>query len=214
MTLEGIQGIGEAGEIALVNGYLPHAYRVEAKMDTLWIHFDGVMAKRFYQVILKKRGNIITPAETSNCEKLIKTIYDMYECNRRINEATLSKYLTEILTGLLSEEVFESEPAKKIHESIRFMNGHFAQALTIDRLAANACLSPYYYIRLFKEVTGSTPHDYLLDIRITHAKYYLKTTEMPVKEIVYLCGFSTESSFSNTFRKRVGNPPSGYRRSS
>lgn len=211
ITCEEAQADAGSGQVALVSGYKPHAYYTEKGLSACWIHFDGVMAERFYNAIREKKGNVITLAETSNCEKLIKTIYDIYENSRRINEATISKYLTEILTSLLSEEVFESEPAKKIYESIRYMNTHFDQPLTVEMLSSAACLSPYYYIRLFKRVTGNSPHDYLLNLRITHAKYYLKTTEKPIKEIVYLCGFTTESSFCNTFRKRVGSSPTGYR---
>lgn len=211
VTCEEMAAEAGSGQIVLVSGYKPHSYETEEGLSACWIHYDGVMAERFYRAIRKKRGNVITPAETSHCEKLIKTIYDIYDNSRRTNEATISKYLTEILTGLLLEEVFESEPAKKIYESIRYMNTHFDRPLTVDMLASQACLSRYYYIRLFRRVTGYSPHDYLLNLRVTHAKYYLKTTEKPLKEIVFLCGFTTESSFCNTFRRKVGSSPSRYR---
>lgn len=208
---EGVPSDAAEGQIALIGGYKPHSYECTERLNACWIHFNGIMAERFYRAILEKCGNVITPADTSNCKKLIYTIYDIYDRNGRASEATISKYLTDILSGLLTEEVYDSVPYKKIHESIHYMNNHFHEPLTIEALSSYVFLSPYYYIRLFKRVTGNSPHAYLLNLRITHAKYYLKTTEHSVKEIAYLCGFSAESSFCNTFRKKVGSSPSQYR---
>lgn len=211
ITTEWGSSLVEKGQIALLNGYKPHSYYSEKGLDSCWLHFDGVMAKHFYHAITEKKGDVITLPNNHTCKKLIQNIYKVYDENGLLNEAVLSKYLTDILTELLSEPAIESEASKKIHESIHFMNEHLHEPLTIAVLAAEAYLSPYYYIRLFKQITGCSPHDYLLNLRITHAKYYLKTTEKPIKEIAFSCGFSSESSFCNTFRKRIGSSPGQYR---
>lgn len=208
---DGKEADAAKGDIALVSGYTPHSYQTADGLDAYWIHFDGMMAERFYLAIIEQKGNVISPSVGSNCAKYINTIYDMYENNSRINEAVVSKYVTDILTELLNEATFDSVKEKRIRESIHYMNENFPDQLTVEALAAAACLSPYYYIRLFKKFTGSTPYSYLLSLRITHAKYYLKTTDKSIKEIAFLCGFTTESNFCNAFRKLCGNSPSQYR---
>ncbi len=91
------------------------------------------------------------------------------------------------------------------------MNEHLTEPLTLDDLAARASLSPYYFTRLFKKETGFTPHEYLIAMRINSAKFLLKTTSASIKEICFLTGFASESSFCTTFKKWVNATPSSYR---
>ena len=202
-----------AGEkqIIFLNGYFPHMYYLETKAKIYWMHFDGSMAEKFYHAIVKEKGNVISPNSIFHCEKLLREIFDTFDLGHSVNEPVISKYITDILTELLEPECEETESSRKIQESIHFMNEHLEKEITVPELAGRVFLSPYHFIRLFRKVTGRTPHDYLLDLRITHAKYYLKTTGKPVKEIAFLCGFSSESSFCNTFRKRIGSSPLQYR---
>jgi AraC-like DNA-binding protein len=80
-------------------------------------------------------------------------------------------------------------------------------------LASKAALSPYHFLRCFKKETGSTPHKYVLAVRINTAKHYLKNTSMSVKEIAAKCGFSSESGFCISFRHITGISPGEFRSS-
>lgn len=201
----------EEKQVIILNGYFPHGYHMDAETKIYWIHFDGQMAEKFYDVIVKENGNVISPNSAFHCAKLLREIYDTFEFERSVNEPVISKYITDILTELLEPKYVETDSARKIHESIHFMNERFGEEITVAELAGRSFLSPYHFIRVFRKVTGKTPHDYLIDLRITYAKYYLKTTEKSIKEIAFLCGFSSESSFCNTFRKRIGSSPLQYR---
>lgn len=88
---------------------------------------------------------------------------------------------------------------------------HFDEMITLDQLAAMSSLSPYYFSRQFTKAVGETPHQYIISVRIDAAKYLLKNTSLSIKEIGYRCGFSSESSFNTTFRKRCGHSPGQYR---
>ena len=204
-------GTADVGSFTFIDGHLPHTYATNTGLTACWIDFNGPMAEKFYQIITSRKGNCIVPASTSNCEKLITTIYNTFSNQNEISEAILSKYLTDILTGLLAEEGHALSYEKRIQESIQYMNSHFEHQITTKELASEVCLSNYYYIKLFKKVTGCSPYNYLLHIRIEHAKYFLKTTQKSIKEIAFTCGFTTESSFGNAFRKIVGNSPARYR---
>ena len=211
VTTSGRTSKASEGQVVLLNGYKPHSYYTAGGLKACWIHFDGRMAPYFYEAVTAKKGNTILLSNPYNCKKLIRTIYEIYDQNRLIREAVLSKYLTDMLNELLLDQTAENQAAKKVHESIHYMNEHFHEPLSVHDLAAHVYLSPYYFIRLFRQVTGSTPHDYLLNLRISHAKYYLKTTQISVKEIAFACGFTSESSFCNTFRRRIGSSPGRYR---
>ena len=73
-------------------------------------------------------------------------------------------------------------------------------------------LNPEYLCRLFKRETGQSPIARLLDIRLSHARRLLLTTERPMKEIAVECGFVSETYFYTAFRRREGMAPGEYRR--
>ena len=84
--------------------------------------------------------------------------------------------------------------------------------LTNKHLAQRCGISEVYFRRLFREQTGTTPKQYVLNIRLQHAKRLLSETALSVGEIAERCGFSNPYHFSRTFREQTGTTPSNYRR--
>jgi AraC-like DNA-binding protein len=147
-------------------------------------------------------------------EEMLQKIYSMFENNTSIKEVLLNKYITDLLTQVLlvkDSDISHSKNTDSIEETTTYINEHLREELTLDFLAAKASLSPYYFIKLFKKQIGLTPHDYLIAARINHAKFLLNTTNLSIKEICFRCGFSSESSFCSTFKKREQITPSAFR---
>ena len=101
-----------------------------------------------------------------------------------------------------------SETLATVREHI---DRHFAKALTINKLAALARLSPFHFIRSFRAAYGQTPHQYLRDRRVERAKELLATTVIPVTEVCDKVGFRSLGSFTTLFRKQTGETPAEYR---
>jgi AraC-like DNA-binding protein len=95
----------------------------------------------------------------------------------------------------------------------RFLDHSYATSITIEQLSDEVALSPYYLIRLFRRIYKQTPHQYLIQLRITRAKELLVDSDLSVTEICAEVGFESLGSFSALFRKTVGVSPSAYRRS-
>ena len=93
----------------------------------------------------------------------------------------------------------------------QFIDRHYAQPLTIDRLAARAGMSRFPFIRAFRSAYGDTPHQYLRARRIERATELLVTTPLPITEICDQIGFQSLGSFSSLFRKVTGETPAAYR---
>ena len=201
-------------QIILLDCYKPHGYYTTIGWESEWIHFDGIAATAYYQMITEASGPIITLRDSYRFEKYLHKIYQLFRENASIKEALVSQYITNILTELLvsrDNPSGHSEPSDIIEETTAYMNEHLTEPLTLDDLAARASLSPYYFTRLFKKETGFTPHEYLIAMRINSAKFLLKTTSASIKEICFLTGFASESSFCTTFKKWVNATPSSYR---
>ena len=98
----------------------------------------------------------------------------------------------------------------EIENIIEYMHQHFGQKITVEELAKKTNMSKSHFIRVFKKITGLSPMDYLINIRIEKAKKLLGAGTKNISEISFLCGFNSLSHFSSTFSKIVGVSPSKY----
>ena len=91
------------------------------------------------------------------------------------------------------------------------MDRAYAQPLDVPSLARVALTSEAHFIRTFKQTFGETPHRYLQRRRLERAMALLRETERPVTEICLEVGFNSLGTFSRTFTRVVGMPPTSYR---
>ncbi|BCJ94328.1 AraC family transcriptional regulator [Anaerocolumna cellulosilytica] len=204
-------------QIAFLDCYQPHSYFTKTGWEALWIHFDGVLAREYYDLIHSSLGNVITLKSNYLFLKILTLLFENFHQNSNLKEPLLSQYIITLLTQLLlSQGEYETEIRNSniVDEIVSFIHKNLSSPLSLDFLAKKASLSPYYFLRLFKDNTGFTPHEYILLSRINLAKFTLKTTDMSVKEIGLHCGFSSESSFCTAFKKSVQMTPSVYRNTS
>ncbi len=99
----------------------------------------------------------------------------------------------------------------KLRLVLEFINANYALDLSLAELAAVAGMSTFHFAREFKRATGTTPHQYLMKLRIERAKELLSKSEMPLVEVGCHSGFSHQSHFSRLFRKLTGTTPQSYR---
>lgn len=202
------------GQVVLIDCYQPHNYHSIGNMEILWLHFDGVAARGYYDLITNTAGNVIQLKEPYAAEKELQKIFSAFHHSLSINEALLAKYITNILTALVlsvNEHLTHNGNTDSIDEVLSYIRDHINDNLSLEQLAAKASLSPYYFIRVFKKETGFTPHEYIITARVNAAKFYLKASTYALKEICYNCGFSSESSFCTIFKKITGFTPTEFR---
>jgi AraC family transcriptional regulator len=120
-----------------------------------------------------------------------------------------------------SEREASRVPAKKISTRLElykrllrgkdFLDSFLAEELPLSEVARTACVSPYHFHRLFREVFGETPNQYLQRKRLERARDLLKSTDRGVTEISLDVGFESSTSFSALFRRTFGYSPREYR---
>lgn len=86
------------------------------------------------------------------------------------------------------------------------------RTLTIDEVARDASMSPFQFIRRFTAFFGDTPHQFRIQARVDRARELLALGGHSVTDVCMEVGFSSLGSFSDLFARRVGMPPSAYRR--
>ncbi len=204
------------GSFALVDCYKPHRYYTDSGWETLWIHFDGILAREYFEIITKETGNVITPQNPYAAQRCLEKIYAMFSTKNKENEAVISQRITNILTEFIlvaNSSGKQSGQTAIIEEIIDYISENIADQLSLGELAKRASLSPFYFCRIFKQETGYTPHEYILHTRINTSRFFLKTTGLPIKEIAFKCGFTSESGFCTAFKKALGVTPLTYRNS-
>lgn len=105
----------------------------------------------------------------------------------------------------------DKQKIDRYKQLISYMEEHYAEPVTLQHLADTAHCNSQYLCRFFKEITGTSPIQYLISCRIEHACTLLKDTTMPILEISMDCGFENVSYFIRKFRQLKGCTPKEYR---
>lgn len=106
----------------------------------------------------------------------------------------------------------EDSAHEGIEEIVRYMEHNYDKALTLESLAGRSHYSRRHFTRLFREVMGASPMEYLNRVRIKNASDLLVRSDMSIIEIAMLCGFEDNNLFSRRFKAVVKVSPSEYRR--
>ena len=99
-----------------------------------------------------------------------------------------------------------------IMKTVDYIAQHYQDSIPLSKLLQIANMSKSYYLRLFRQYIGTTPHNYLLSLHITKAKEYLEITNITIHEIACILGFTDDAAFSNCFRAAVKTSPFQYHR--
>jgi AraC family transcriptional regulator len=130
-------------------------------------------------------------------EQVVVHLLRHYSTIRRSEELELSR------VGLID---------RRIRRSIELMHAQLEQDLSLKEIAAASYLSPFHFVRVFKKLTGTTPHAYLASMRTSRAQLLLAEANLSVTEISSRVGYSSPSHFTKAFRQATGLTPRAFRK--
>lgn len=106
----------------------------------------------------------------------------------------------------------QQENQKRFTELCNYISTHCTENLSLEELANEAGFSKYHFARLFKEMTGTTCHNFLLGQRIIYAKSLLVDFSIPITEVAMRSGFNSLATFNRIFKAQIGCTPSEFRK--
>lgn len=124
--------------------------------------------------------------------------------------ALLRSLIVHLIRSLTVEEVSSYSSASQTVKS--YIEQNYKLDLSLSDLASIVYVSPYHLAHLFKNETGMSPIQYLIQCRIEEAKRLLKYTDLSVREISASVGYPNANYFNLLFKKMTGNSPGKYRR--
>src|SRR5579885_220772 len=117
----------------------------------------------------------------------------------------------EASAEITNERRMTARESAKIVDALRYLDANGQASCPLARLSQAAGLSPYYFLRTFKSVTGITPHQWLMRARLREAARRLAESREPITELALEAGFDDLSNFIRSFRAEFGMSPGNYR---
>ena len=114
------------------------------------------------------------------------------------------------LLARLTPASWDDRPPQHLQRAAELMQDDSASPLSLSQLSAVAGLTPSHFVRAFSQHYGMTPHAYLLDRRIRHARTLLRQGQ-PLAEVALASGFADQAHFQRQFKRRVAATPGQYR---
>jgi len=222
----------EPGDLVLVGANIPHCWRSKEESNpndaqAIVIHFSPAFAgnsfielpelikvKRLFEkakagifIQGKNKVKIISKmtqcATTDGIDRLLKFI----EILDLITNSPETVLIDQQYTGLIASP-FETERFQKV---FNYLIENYQNEVSLKTVAGIANLTPTAFCRYFRNVTRKTLIEILTEFRINQACQLLRTSEKPVNEICFECGFGNISYFNKTFKASTKYTPLQYR---
>ena len=206
----GHRSVASAGELLLMDCYEPHEYFAESDTESLWVHFDGDKSRQWFSEICGKKGAKVKVDE--DIAELIRQILRSVASVE--NEYVLSGKLYSLLCCLAAtpEESVPADRLERVRRAREYIIAHLDEDLSVEKIAKSVHLSPSHFSRLFREMTGFSPYDALLNLRLERAKELLSQTSLSVSEVAYRTGFHSDANFIYFFKKETKISPLKFRK--
>lgn len=207
--------------------------KLHCRTEFLNIHFEprfiwsenfGISSGELIRVFLNRKKKPFNKLDMEkDSSKAISRLMFLMEKElvekKQEHEIMLKVHLVNILIemirsfeGQLSESDFSynAQSLHHIEKSLKYIDAHLSENLTLTEIAQKAHMSKNYFCRLFKKLNGMSPWDYITVKRIERAVMYLNTTDLTRLEIAQRCGYNNTSNFYYAFKKVTGKAPGDY----
>lgn len=215
----------EAGDCVLLRGGALHTAKADPDCRYRCLVLDGsaffespaLPGVREFLQEGEERHRFPAGSAASRCAE---TLFRQEESRNIGWECAVTGNLWQLMALLLADPFREPVSGKdlRLHRvdtvkiALRRIRRDYGKPLTLGMLAKEAGMSPNYFCRLFREVVGRSPGEYLCGYRLEMAAEKLCSTDASVTEIALCCGFNDAGYFSRAFHREKGCSPREYRK--
>ncbi|MFI8828639.1 GlxA family transcriptional regulator [Streptomyces sp. NPDC053431] len=225
-VLEALRAAHERGAVVAAHCVGTFALAAAGLLDgrratTHW-RFAGLLAERHPSVSVEAdalyidEGNVVTGAGAAAgfdlCLHLLRREYGAARANGVSRDMVLPAHRDGGQAQYLAAPVPADGQDERLAEVLGWAREHLHEPLPVTELARRAMMSRRTFARRFAAATGTTPHAWLRELRLSRAEELLETTDLPVEEIAHRVGYTSAAVLREQFVRRRGVPPRSYRR--
>ena len=198
----------KAGDFAFYKAGTPHDEYDPVPCDIIWLHFsfeiENICLKE--GVFCDGDGKLL-----ANLQKLRKLSIEQNEYKNQLVEICLAE--TVLVAVQTQNSLTDIQGRTNWEKILNYIDTNINERIDFVALAKENHYSYDRFRHLFAERFGFSPHAYLTNQRIEHAKRLLKNSNSSITDIAFDSGFNSSSQFTNIFKKQVGVTPKEYKKS-
>ena len=206
----------------------PHEYGADkGKGWTIyWVHFRGIAAPVFAEgANTPQTINVTMNSRISDriniFEEILTTLHfgegidDLrYASSLLIRFLASMRYIGQFRRAKAGQQPFSANTdIDVVEQAIHYMRENIENSISIKEVLHYVGYSQSHFSKLFKNRTGMSPLSYINHLKMEHASYLLKTTDLKVNQICYKVGIEDPLYFSRLFSKVMGMSPTKYKES-
>ena len=126
--------------------------------------------------------------------------------------ANILEAMADILEEESEDNYSSSERFSYGKYAVSYLRTHYMEQISVGDLARKIGISRSYLTQVVNEEVGMSPQEYLIGIRLEHAKLHLENSSKKIRDIAISCGYEDPLNFSKAFKAKYGASPSAYRK--
>ncbi len=206
------------GDLILLPQGLPHHYAADESdpWSIHWVHFTGSQASAFVDHLAFPPRTCVVPVGQhpklgADFDALLSVRQTGYSMDTFIHAAQVLRQTLTYLALLTTRQVRQTGHFLDLDSIQSVMEENLHGELDLDTLAARAHLSKYHFCKRYKALTGYSPIQHFIHLKIERACYLLDVSAQPVSSVAASLGYDDAHYFSRLFRKVTGVSPRQYR---
>lgn len=143
-----------------------------------------------------------------------KKIAELFSSSDTGSKVLMNAYTLELLFNFYNATNELHKVTEPVKLCIDYIKERYQQKIKLEELGEITGYVPLHVLRIFKQQTGKTPHEFAANLRLMEARNLLENTLLPVSEVAFRVGFSSASGFQIAFQRKFGISPGKYRKES
>lgn len=215
LEIDGQQRPVQTGDIVMLPAGVAHAYAAstDRPWSIYWVHYGGEQSAA-YAGLLQAQRRIApvgrNPRIVAEFQSLINRRRSPFTVDAHVHSANILKVLLSDMAEAVTSEAHGGKLLDLDH-LLDVMRRNMDRPLDLDTLAAESNLSKYHFVRRFKALTGHTPIQHFIHLKMQYACYLIDTSNAPLKSIAASVGYDDPYYFSRLFKQCLGMSPQHYR---
>ena len=218
LLVEGNEYALKKNSIVLLDLDARHRYETDGDhWEYEWVNFSGAPCAYYHQKINQGGVRVYDIASNSRLKSLMHDIgvlaAETGEMKYVMTGNAIMRLLDEFMALSMEYAQQKMLPHKKdnIERIKRYLDEHYMDEISLDALSEMAYLSKYHFTRTFTSYAGVSPYQYLIALRLNHARHLLLLTNTSIEEISFQTGFKNSKNFIRAFKQATGTTPEKYR---